>query len=404
MRIAAKVALAFLDNNYGREAMDDWTMSFFDFFSSKKDSGSPTTKRSFDRNQEIEKEVFGQNGRAFHFGEREVIGSQRDLYDHGEVGFNGKWYEPRYEQSTLCKLLHQTAYHESAIDAKANILLTTIKLPKPSQRKISRDTLLKLIKDYLVLGHCYPYFRRTHGGKLVGVDHEPGLIMRRGKDEDDFYRLNHEQQFYAEDDDTQLYTHYPEGVLHLKRYDLRQGVYGVPGYLGALDAAWLNTEATLLRRRFYNNGAHMGFVFLLTDATMDDDSVDELEEQMLQSKGVGNFKNLFMHLPGGDPESVKIMPVGDIATKDDYFNIKVSTRNDVLAQHRVPLVLLSIMPETTGGLGKPQDAAIVFAKNEIEPLHYVFEKINEFARETVIDFEDYSLPDLSASAAPSAPG
>lgn len=336
-----------------------------------------------------------QNGRAFHFGESEIIDRQSQLYDRGEVAFNGKWYEPRYDQSTFSQLLHQTAYHESAIDAKVNILLTTIKLPPVEQRKISYKTLTKLIKDYLVLGHCYPHFTKNNWGQLFSVEHLPGMIMRRGKEEDDFYRLNHEQQFYMPDDDTQIYTRYPENVLHLKRYDLRQGVYGVPGYLGALDAAWLNKEATLLRRRFYNNGAHMGFVFLLTASDIDDDSVDGLEEQMLASKGVGNFKNLFMHLPGSKPDDVKIMPVGDIATKDDYWNIKISSRNDVLAQHRVPLVLLSIMPETNGGLGKPQDAAVVFATNEVAPLHLVFDEINEFAGETVIDFQDYKLPELT---------
>lgn len=337
-----------------------------------------------------------QQARAFHFGEPEVVNRQSQLYDFGEVAFNGKWYEPRYEQSTFCNLLHQTAYHESAIDAKVNIMLTTLKLPKPQFRKVSRETLTKLIKDYLVLGHCYPYFRKARNGRLLAVEHLPGLVMRRGKQEDDFYRLNHSEQIFV-DDDTDIYTHYPKNVLHLKRYDLKQGVYGVPGYLGALDAAWLNKEATLLRRRFYNNGAHMGFVFLLTAADIDDASVDDLEQQMLQSKGVGNFKNLFLHMPGENPDSVKIMPVGDIATKDDYWNIKISSRNDVLAQHRVPLVLLSIMPETTGGLGKPQDAAVVFAKNEVEPLHYVFEKINEFAQETVIGFDAYTLPGMSAT-------
>lgn len=350
--------------------------------------------------EQLEQKETKQGARAFHFGEPEVVTNRSQLYDFGEVSFNGKWYEPRFEQKTFADLLIQTAYHESAIDAKVNILLTTIKLKKENS-KISYKTLTKLVKDYLTLGHCYPYFRKRRNGQLIEVEHLPGLVMRRGKKQDEFYYLKHAQQVLV-DDDTINYVHYPKNVLHLKRYDLTQGIYGIPSYLGALDAAYLNSEATLLRRRFYNNGAHMGFVFLLTAADIDDDSVDDLEEQMLASKGVGNFKNLFLHMPGENADAVKIMPVGDIATKDDYWNIKISSRNDVLAQHRVPLVLLSIMPETTGGLGKPQDAAIVFAKNEAEPLQKIFEEINSFAGETVIEFNEYKLPTTETIAPASA--
>lgn len=327
--------------------------------------------------------------RAFSFGQAEVIDRRNQLFDYDEVCWNGLYWEPRFDLRTLGNLLHKTPYHESAIDAKTNILLTTIKLPKKS--KIRPEALKRLMKDYQVFGHCYPLFKRNRWGELLAVEHLPALAMRRGGAPDQFLCLHNEQSLYSIEN-TLDYTRYEGNVLHLKNYDLRQEIYGVPSYLGALDAAWLNREATLLRRRFYNNGAHLGGVFILTAADIADDDVDDLEEQILAAKGVGNFKNLFMHLPGEEKEAFRFVPVGDIAAKDDFWNIKVASRNDVLAQHRVPLVLMSIMPETTSGLGKPQDAAVVFAKNEVEPLHLLFEEINRFAGETVMEFVDYALP------------
>lgn len=332
-----------------------------------------------------------QKPRTFSFGQTEVIDQRNQLFDYNEVCWNGLYWEPRFDQRMLGNLLHRTPYHESAIDAKTHILLTTIKLPKKGC-KINPETLKRLIKDFLVFGHCYPLFDFNRRNQLLAVKHLPALAMRRGRTAEQFVYLHHEQAMYSMDD-TLLYTEYEEQVLHLKNYDLRQEIYGVPSYLGALDAAWLNREATLLRRRFYNNGAHLGGVFILTAADIADEDVDELENQILAAKGVGNFKNLFMHLPGEEKEAFRFVPVGDIAAKDDFWNIKVASRNDVLAQHRVPLVLMSIMPETTSGLGKPQDAAVVFAKNEVEPLHLLFEEINRFAGETVMEFVDYKLPE-----------
>ncbi len=335
--------------------------------------------------------------RAFSFGQTEVLDRRNQLFDYNETCWNGLYWEPRFDLRTLSNLLHKTPYHESAIDAKTNILLTTIKLPKQG-RKISPETLKRLMKDYQVFGQCFPYFKRDRWGKLVSIQHLPALAMRRGGTTEQFLYLHNEQSLYSLEN-TLDYTWYEGTILHLKNYDLRQEIYGVPSYLGALDAAWLNREATLLRRRFYNNGAHLGGVFILTAADISDDDVDDLEEQILAAKGVGNFKNLFMHLPGEEKDAFRFVPVGDIAAKDDFWNIKVASRNDVLAQHRVPLVLMSIMPETTSGLGKPQDAAVVFAKNEVEPLHLVFDEINRFAGETVMEFVDYTLPSQPAASA-----
>ena len=61
----------------------------------------------------------------------------------------------------------------------------------------------------------------------------------------------------------------------------------MPDYLGGLQSALLNQDATLFRRKYFLNGAHMGFIFYATDPNMDDDTEEEMKEMIASSKGWG---------------------------------------------------------------------------------------------------------------------
>lgn len=64
---------------------------------------------------------------------------------------------------------------------------------------------------------------------------------------------------------------------------------------------------------------------------------------------------------------LEIIPISEVAVRDDFFNIKNVGRDDVLAAHRVPPQLLGLVPTNSGGFGTPVAAAKVFARNELEP-------------------------------------
>lgn len=335
--------------------------------------------------------------KIFSFGKPETVSNRRQLLDHGNVYYNGRWWDPVCNLTLLAGLLHLTPYHESAIDAWCNIVSGTLipsKTKVNGKRILKKKTMVKAMKDFRTLGNAYLYLRRSRDGRVVEVEHLPALYMRRGKAETEFYYLHQESPSYMLEQPN--WTHYDRDVVHLKRYDLRQEIYGVPGYLGALDAAYLNREATLLKRQFFVNGAHLGFVFVLSSADILDEDVTEIEEALKDAKG--DFGNLFVHLPGEKEGAVKIIPIGDIASKDDFWNVKNASREDVLAQHRVPLILMSIMPQATGGLGKPQDAALVFARNEVEPFHEELDELNDAAGIELLTFQPYSLGSGSGSA------
>ncbi len=88
--------------------------------------------------------------------------------------------------------------------------------------------------------------------------------------------------------------------------------------LAPLRSACLNEAATLFRRKYYKNGSHAGFVFYMPDAAANIQDVDNLRQAMRDSKGPGNFRNLFMYAPNGKKDGIQILPVSDVAAKDEF--------------------------------------------------------------------------------------
>ncbi|MFM9768098.1 hypothetical protein, partial [Streptomyces scabiei] len=87
--------------------------------------------------------------------------------------------------------------------------------------------------------------------------------------------------------------------------DINQEIYGLPEWKAALQSALLNESATLFRRKYYQNGSHAGFILYMHDAVQDESFVTDLREAMKNSKGPGNFRNLFMYAPGGKKDGIQ---------------------------------------------------------------------------------------------------
>ena len=105
----------------------------------------------------------------------------------------------------------------------------------------------------------------------------------------------------------------------------------------------------------------------------------------------GNFKNVFLRSPNGNPDGIKLMPISEVAAKDEFLNIKNVSAQDMLSIHRVPPSLMGIVPTAAGGLGDARTAAEVFAANEITPLQMMFIEVNERLGEEVFKFKPYEL-------------
>ncbi|HBU6425313.1 TPA: phage portal protein, partial [Escherichia coli] len=303
---------------------------------------------------------------------------RRDILDYVECISNGRWYEPPVSFTGLAKSLRAAVHHSSPIYVKRNILASTF-IPHPwlSQQDFSRFVL-----DFLVFGNAFLEKRYSTTGKVIRLETSPAKYTRRGVEEDVYWWVPsfNEPTAFA-----------PGSVFHLLEPDINQELYGLPEYLSALNSAWLNESATLFRRKYYENGAHAGYIMYVTDAVQDRNDIEMLRENMVKSKGRNNFKNLFLYAPQGKADGIKIIPLSEVATKDDFFNIKKASAADLLDAHRIPFQLMGGKPENVGSLGDIEKVAKVFVRNELIPLQDRIREINGWLGQEVIRFKNYSL-------------
>ncbi|EBJ4107155.1 phage portal protein [Salmonella enterica] len=321
-----------------------------------------------------------QSMEAFTFGEPTPVLDRRDILDYVECIDNGQWYEPPVSFSGLAKSMRAAVHHSSPIYVKRNILVSTY-IPHPL---LSRQDFTRFALDYLVFGNAFIEERRSLTGKPLKLETSPAKYTRRGIEDDVYLYI----QSY-----TQPHQFAPGSVFHLLEPDINQELYGMPEYLSALNSAWLNESATLFRRKYYQNGAHAGYIMYVTDAAQSSTDVEALRKAMRDSKGLGNFKNLFFYAPNGKADGIKIVPLSEVATKDDFFNIKKVSAADLLDAHRIPFQLMGGKPENVGSVGDVEKVAKVFVRNELTPLQARFMELNEWAGEEIIRFEKYTLSD-----------
>lgn len=79
-------------------------------------------------------------------------------------------------------------------------------------------------------------------------------------------------------------------------------------------------------------------------------------------------------------KAIQIIPVGDIATKDEFERIKNITRNDVIAASRMNPALAGCMPENAVGFGDVEKIDRVYMNNEIRPVRQLFLQVNGWLR------------------------
>lgn len=313
------------------------------------------------------------------FGAPEEVLNQRNLTDYLGVfkSAGNKFYLPPVDQKGLAKIRNANAHHGTALVFKRNMVMKNF----VANQYVSFNTMKKLVMDWLTFGHYYPRIRTNSFGRLTSINHLPAINMRRlVDDKNERYGLvksyNKIHEFKAGE------------VLQLKEYDPEQSYYGIPEYYPALQALLLNEAATLFRRKYFSNGNHAGYIFYTNDPNLKDDDEKALKDAIKNSKGVGNFRSIYLNIPGGDADGVKLIPVGDISTKDEFERIKNISRNDIISAHRVNPALAAVMPENVSGFGDIEKIDRVYFENEVIPLQQAFLEINEFLGMEVIVFRE----------------
>ena len=225
--------------------------------------------------------------------------------------------------------------------------------------------------DFMVFGEAYFLRNRNAFGQVLEMEHLPAINMRVRVGGGFVMLLPDGKEVEFDQDE----------IEHVLNYDVEQNIYGVPDYLGGMQALLLNEAATLFRRRYYSNGAHAGYIFYTNDPNLTEEDEESLRDQISASKGVGNFRSMFVNIPGGAEKAIQIIPVGDFQAKDELEKVKNITRNDVIAAWRMNPALAGIIPENSAGFGDIEKIDRVYTSNEIRPICQLFNQLNDTLRE-----------------------
>jgi PBSX family phage portal protein len=294
----------------------------------------------------------------------EVVDRDDWLTHYDRLYYNqaGDYWQPPISRRGLAKIANANAYHGSLLKARSNYVVARF----ISGGNMKGRELQAAVYDYLLCGDVAFVKLRNRLDRVVGLAPIPSIYLRQRRNGDFCQLLRSDDSDYFDGEDVTLYQkdYAANDVIFLPQYDPQQQIYGLPDYMGGLQSALLNRDATLFRRRYYKNGAHMGFIFYATDPNLSVKDEEELKKKIASSKGVGNFQSMFVNVPNGSEKGIQLIPVGDIATKDEFERIKNITAQDVLTSHRFPTGKAGIIPQGVKGADDPLKVDWVYTKDE----------------------------------------
>jgi PBSX family phage portal protein len=299
----------------------------------------------------------------FSFGDPEPVNNRISDYLGTFLNDAGLWFEPPVNFNGLSKMTRANAHHGTCIIFRRNMLVNEL---MPS-KGIRRADFRAVCTDYLTFGNGFLQVIRNAFGQPVRLEHLAAINMRRGRGD----------RFFMMAPNFQNVEFKPGEVVHLKEYDTQQGVYGVPDWLGGLQSALLNEDATLFRRKYFKNGAHLGYILYTNDAQIGPETEQAIKTNLSQGKGAGNFRSMYLHIPNGKEKSVQLIPIGDIGQKDEFEKIKNISADDVIVAHRVPPALVAIKPGAASSLGDVEKIEGVYRRTELEAMKNPWLELNE---------------------------
>lgn len=291
--------------------------------------------------------------------------------DYVGIGFDNTYqcYTPPVNRFALAKLPHQNAQHGGILHSRANMVSASYE----GGRALSKMEMRALCLNLIQFGDVGLLKVRNGFGQVVRLVPLSSLYLRVCQNGSYVYQMR--KSLY--DAGQEVYRYAARDIIFIKLYDPMQQIYGSPDYVGGIQSALLNADATVFRRRYFSNGAHMGFILYSTDPDLTEEMEEEIAKKIAESKGVGNFRSMFVNIAGGHPDGLKVIPIGDTGTKDEFANIKNISAQDVLTAHRFPAGLSGIIPTNTSGLGDPLKSRAVYHYDEVQPLQEIIkESIN----------------------------
>ncbi len=334
--------------------------------------------------------AFQDSVQEFRIGDPEPV--LENMLDYLGV-FMSPWsgyYEPPVSLIGLSRMRHANAQHGRCLNFKRNIL-SRFFVPN---NIIGMKDFRCACYDHQCFGMGYFQVIRNSFNGVAKLQHLPALNMRRKADND-----NGQTQYCWLGPDRLAPVYFEPGeVIQTIEYDTVQQIYGIPDWLCSMQALLLNEEATLFRRKYYRNGCHIGYILYTTDPNLDPKTEKMLKDKIKDGKGAGNFRSLYINIPGGKEKAVQIIPVGDISQKDEFNRIKSISADDVIVGHGMQPALAGIRPEGNQSFGDIEKIVRVYVETDVKSMVQPFLDLNQQLGMEVFEF-DFDLPLIGGQVA-----
>ena len=296
------------------------------------------------------------------------------------------YYEPPVSLIGLSRMRHANAQHGRCLNFKRNIISRFF---QPSQWVSMKDFRCACY-DHHCFGMSYFQIIANSLGGLFQLKHLPALNMRRKPDTEEGIS----QYCWLGPDALMPVDFEPGEVVQTLEYDTVQQIYGIPDWLCSMQALLLNEDATLFRRKYYRNGCHIGYILYTSDPNLDPKTEKMLVEKIRAGKAAGNFKSLYINIPGGKEKAVQVIPVGDINQRDEFQKIKSISADDVIVGHGMQPALAGIRPEGNQSFGDIEKIVRVYVETDAKSMVQPFLDLNQQLGVEAFRF-DFELPLLS---------
>ena len=273
--------------------------------------------------------------------------------EYTQVAYNDSqdyWKTP-IDRVALAQMPNLNGYHGGVLYARSNMICADY-----VGGGLSAEQLEAAVFDFLLFGDMAFLKVRNHFGQVISLEPLPSLYTRQRK-EGEFVLLQEEKPLIFDRSD----------IVFLRKHDPQQQIYGLPDYIGGIHSALLNTEATVFRRKFLYRGGTTGYILYTTDANITAEVEAEIKKKIEQENSIGNFNNIFINIPKGDPEGVKVIDFTDKGAKDEFNAVKSVTSKDILAAHRFPPGLAGIFADGVN-LPDPETSRDTYRKDEVIPV------------------------------------
>ncbi len=108
----------------------------------------------------------------------------------------------------------------------------------------------------------------------------------------------------------------------------------------------------------------------MTDAAQNQEDVNNIRRDE-KCQRAGQLPQPVYVLAQRQKDGIQIIPLSEVAAKDEFLNIKNVSRDDMMAAHRVPPQMMGIMPSNVG-VWDVEKACRVFVRNELMALQKSF--------------------------------